>query len=373
MKKILFITGTRADYGKMVSLIKSVDKHIEFESYVYITGMHMLKKYGFTADEIIEEKHQNIYLNINQYIGERQEMILSNTIRNLSQYIHEILPDLVIIHGDRVEALAGAITGILSNVLVAHIEGGESSGSVDESIRYSISKLSHIHLVSNEKSAKKLEQMGEKIENIYVTGSPDFDAIFSKNLPEIKEVKKKYDIPFDEYGIFIFHSVTTELSKFEKYCFEVVSGLVKSNKKFILIYPNNDPGSEIIIRNLNNLMDKTKINDSYRIFGSVTFIDFLVMLKNSKCIVGNSSAGVRQAPVFGIPTVNIGTRQNNRNSWESIHNVGYDSEEIKNKIDEMWQRTSLYPICLTFGDGKASERFIQAIEQERFWETSIQK
>jgi len=300
-------------------------------------------------------------------------MVLANTVRNLSQYIHEISPDLIIIHGDRVEALAGAIAGVFCNKLVAHIEGGESSGSIDESIRYSISKLSHIHLVSNENSGKRLEQMWEDPKNIYVIGSPDFDAILSTELPDIHDLKKQYNIPFDEYGIFIFHSVTTEVWEFERYCTEVIKGLIESGKKFILIYPNNDPGSDIIIKYLHKCMSEEKIDNSYRMFQSILFTDFLAILKNAKCIVGNSSAGVRQAPVLSIPTINIGSRQNNRNTWVSIHDLDYNSEQIKNKINELWDSKMVYPPCYTFWDGKAAEKFIHAIETEKFWNTSIQK
>ena len=373
MKKILFLTGTRADYGKLRDLIKPIDKHIDFESYVFITGMHMLTKYWFTADEVIAENHQNTYLNINQFIGEHPEMILSNTVRNLSQYVHEISPDLIVIHWDRVEALAWAIVGVFSNILVAHIEGGESSWSMDESIRYSISKLSHIHFTANEIFAKKLEQIGENPENIYPIGSPDFDVILSNKLPQIEDVKKRYNIPFDNYGIFIFHSVTTEVWMFEQYCSEVIKWLTESKKKFIIIYPNNDPGSDIVLKYLKKCADEKIFNETYCIFCSVLFNDFLTLLKNAKCIVGNSSVGVRQAPVLSVPTINIWTRQKNRNTWESIYNVWYNSQEITNKINEVWEENIIYPPCLTFWDGRAAERFMKIIETERFWKTLIQK
>jgi UDP-N-acetylglucosamine 2-epimerase (hydrolysing) len=333
----------------------------------------MLNKYGFTAKEVIDEDHQNIYLNMNQFAWEGPEMVLANTVRNLSQYVHEVSPDLIVIHGDRLEALAWAIVGVFSNILVAHIEGGESSGSMDESIRYSISKLSHIHFVANVNFAKKLEQIGENPSSIYTIGSPDFDVIISNKLPQIEDVKKRYDIPFDDYGIFIFHSVTTEVWLFEQYCSEVIKWLTKSKRNFVLIYPNNDPGSDIVIKYLKKWVDEETFDKSYRIFHSVLFNDFLTLLKNAKCIVGNSSVGVRQAPVMCVPTVNIWTRQKNRNTWVSIHNVDYSAEQITNKINELWEENIDYPQCLTFGDGKAAEKFMEAIESDNFWKTSIQK
>jgi len=373
IKKVLFLTWTRADYWKIRSLIREVDKHDNFESYVFVTWMHMMSKYWFTSKEVIKENHQNVYLNINQHVWEKPEIVIANTIRNLSQYIHEINPDLIVIHWDRVEALAWVIAWSFANILVAHVEWWESSGSIDESVRHSISKLSHIHFVANEKSADKLEQMWEERKNIYSIWSPDFDAMFWNELSNIDKLKVKYDIPFKEYGIFIFHSVTTETSDFEEYCINVLSGLIESKKKFILIYPNNDPSSDIVINYFNKYLSDKDFKESYRIFESIPFNAFLTVLKNAKCIVWNSSAWVRQAPTIWIPTVNIWTRQNNRNDWESIHNVWYDSNEVNNKISEIWKDDKIYPKCLTFGDWKAWDRFIKILETEKFWETPIQK
>lgn len=372
-KKILFLTWTRADYWKIRSLIREVDKHNNFESYVFVTWMHMLWKYGFTSKEVIAENHQNIYLNINQHIWEKPEIVIANTITNLSQYIHEIKPDLIIIHWDRVEALAWVIAWTFANILVAHVEWWESSGSIDESVRHSISKLSHIHFVANEKSANKLENIWEKRDHIYSIWSPDFDAMFGNELNNIKDLKTKYDIPFEEYWIFIFHSVTTETLNFEEYCKNVLDGLIKSNKKFILIYPNNDPSSDIVINYFDKYVTDKEFKNSYRIFESIPFNDFLTILKNAKLMVWNSSAWIRQAPTLWVPTVNIWSRQNNRNDWETIYNVWYDSKEVTNKINEIWESNKDYPQCLTFGDWKAWERFIKILENESFWNTPIQK
>lgn len=373
MKKVLFLTGTRADYGKLVSLVKGIDAHPDFVSYVYVTGMHTMEKFGYTAKEVIDNNHNNIVLSSNQTGTERSEVILANTIQDFSKHVEEVQPDLIVIHGDRIEALAGAIVGALSNVLVAHIEGGESSGSIDESIRHSISKLSHTHFVANDASAKKLESMGEWEHTIYNIGSPDFDLILNRDLSDVEPIKAKYDIPFEEYGIFIFHSVTTEISIFEEYCKEVVQGLADSEKKFILICPNNDPGSQLIFADLNKILAADETNERFRRFPSIPFEDFLVLLKNAKCIVGNSSAGVRQAPVLAVPTINIGTRQNGRNSWVSIYDLDYDAQQITQKIHDIWASKESYPRCLAFGDGSASKRFIEALESDSFWKTSVQK
>src|SRR5260370_29572714 len=139
------------------------------------------------------------------------DLALAKTIRGSADYIREMGPDMIVVHGDRVEALAGAVVGALSNVLVAHIEGGEVSGTVDELIRHSVTKLSHLHFVANEEFAERLAQMGEREEIVFVIVSPDIDVMLSGRLPSLEEVRKHYEIPLDSYGILIYHPVTTEL------------------------------------------------------------------------------------------------------------------------------------------------------------------
>jgi UDP-N-acetylglucosamine 2-epimerase (hydrolysing) len=154
---------------------------------------------------------------------------------------------MIIVHGDRVEALAGAIIGSFNNTLVTHIEGGEISGTIDELIRHAITKLSHIHFVSNKEAEKRLIQMGELKNSIFVIGSPDVDIMYSDNLPSIEETTEHYEIPFDDYSILIYHPVTTELETLGNDINEVVSATIESDRNYIVIYPNNDAGSDIII------------------------------------------------------------------------------------------------------------------------------
>ena len=197
-KKLVFLTGTRADYGKIKSLIQEVEGLDGFEPYIFATGMHMLAKYGSTYKEILKDGYQNIYTYINQSGKESMDIILSNTILGFGNYIAEIKPDAIIVHGDRLEALAGAIVGAFNNIKVFHIEGGEVSGTIDESIRHAITKFAHYHLVSNEKAKRRIMQLGEAEENIYVFGSPDIDVMLSDMLPDIDEVRRYYEIPYEE-------------------------------------------------------------------------------------------------------------------------------------------------------------------------------
>ena len=161
MKKIIFVTATRADYGKLKSIIISAQKLKNIKAHVFVTGMHNMKEYGNTYEQIVNDKIKNIKKFSNQKIGYSQDKILSNTIKGFSSFIKIIKPDLVIIHGDRIEPLACAIVCCLNNIKIAHFEGGELSGTVDEIFRHSISKLCNIHLVTNKIARKRLIQLGE--------------------------------------------------------------------------------------------------------------------------------------------------------------------------------------------------------------------
>lgn len=190
MKKIVFITGTRADYGKIKSVIKMLDNSNTFDVYIYVTGMHLLEKYGSTYIEIQKDGFNNIFLSKRIDNSLSMDEILANNILQFTKFVKNIKPDMIFVHGDRVEAMAGAIVGALNNIYVSHIEGGEISGTIDESIRHAISKLANFHFVSNESSKKNLIQMGENANNIFIVGSPDID-IMVKNNYDIDYIKKK--------------------------------------------------------------------------------------------------------------------------------------------------------------------------------------
>ncbi|WP_422134105.1 UDP-N-acetylglucosamine 2-epimerase [Endozoicomonas sp. ALD040] len=367
-RKILFLTGTRADYGKIKPLMLATENHERFECQVFITGMHTLQRYGYTAREVVSAGYKSVYTFMNQHVGDRMEMILASTIKGLSRYIHENKPDMLVIHGDRVEALAGAIVGALTNTLVCHIEGGERSGTIDESIRHSVSKLSHLHMVCNDEAVKRLVQMGEKQEYIHNIGSPDIDAMLSSDLPDLDIVKEHYSIPFENYSVVLFHPVTTDIDNMPANAKAIVDALLKCQKNFVVVYPNNDEGSDYILKEY----DRLKYRENFRIYPSIRFESFLTLLKNSECIIGNSSAGIRETPFYGMPSINIGNRQNARYFAKSIINTGYDSEDIYKAIQKASRFTKTVRDSY-FGDGNSTEKFISLIEKEEIWSAADQK
>jgi UDP-N-acetylglucosamine 2-epimerase (hydrolysing) len=367
MRKIVFLTGTRADFGKIKALIQSVENHSDFESYVFVTGMHLLHEYGYTLIEVERCGFKNIATFHNHTDEATMDLTLAKTINGFSQYIKDIKPDLIVVHGDRVEALAGSIVGSLNNVLVAHIEGGELSGTIDELIRHSVSKLSHIHYTSNDEAKKRLIQMGELEQSIFTIGSPDVDIMFSNNLPNLEEVRRYYQIDFNAYAVAMFHPVTTEVNSIESNAIEFVEALIESERNYVVIFPNNDLGSKHILK----AYDKLKGNPRFKIFPSIRFEYFLTLLKNSDFIIGNSSAGVREAPYYGVPTVNIGNRQLNRASSSHIINIACTKASILEALQNLPKVSS--QLTKTFGKGNSAKLFLDSLESKRVWSINHQK
>jgi UDP-N-acetylglucosamine 2-epimerase (hydrolysing) len=366
-KKIVFLTGTRADFGKLKSLIEITRKDPLFEVHIFVTGMHMLREYGYTLIEVEKCGYANIHTFVNHTHETTMDLSLAKTIQGFSELINTIKPNLIVVHGDRIEAMAGAIVGALNNITVAHIEGGEVSGTIDELIRHSVSKMSHTHFVSNQQAKNRLIQMGELPVSIFVIGSPDVDLMLSQSLPSIQKVKQYYEIEFEHYAIAMFHPVTTEIDRMEKYAQEFVEALIGSGKRFVVIFPNNDLGSTAIL----DAYKKLKRNPNFKIFPSIRFEYFLTLLKNAKFMIGNSSAGIREAPYYGIPVVNIGTRQQNRAMNCDIINCGYSKLGIQAAIRKCEGLT--FELEDLFGEGKSDVLFLESLKSADFWGIDRQK
>ena len=370
-KKIIFITGSRADYGKLKSIILKIQKSKKFQTFIFVTGMHNLKKYGFTWDEIKKDKIKNITRFNNQKNNEsKMDIILSNTIKGFSNYAKKIKPDLVVVHGDRIEPLACAIVGCLNNYKVAHIEGGELSGTVDEILRHSISKLSHLHFVTNNIAKNRLIQMGENKKNVFIIGSPDIDILISSNLPNIIKVKKRYNIEYKNYAICIFHPVTTEIVNLKKEINTLINSMIESKLNYIIILPNNDTGSELIVKKYK----KIRNNKNFRIIPSMRFEYYLTLLKNSDFIIGNSSSGVIEAPYYNIPSINIGSRQTNRVKKSiNMKDKNINNKNILKHIKKSLTEKMKIKNYLHFGNGNSALNFIKILNNKEIWKISSQK
>ncbi len=366
MKKLLFITGTRADFGKIEPLA-TISKLNGFKVSFFVTGMHLMEKYGLTAIEVARMKGVSRREYLNQREGDGQDQILSNTLQGMSEFFITKKPDLVIIHGDRVEALAAALVSSINGIRSIHIEGGEVSGTIDEVYRHCNTKLCTAHFVSSKEAKKRVVRLGENPESIFILGSPELDIHNKKTGINIDEVKKRYAIPWNDYAIVIFHPVTSEKESIEKQAFSLFNSLKESKKKFVVISPNNDLGSEKIFKVISKLP-----KSQFRQIPSMRFLYFSELLRNSMAIIGNSSAGVREAPFLGISSLDVGTRQTNRNKSSSITRVeAQNSKKIKYFLENKWGKK--HKKDTTFGKGFSSKIFIKILKEKSIWNLPLQK
>ena len=364
-RSIVFVTGTRADFGKMEPLALAAHKQ-GFKVTFFITGMHMMEKYGLTKAEV-QLSGLNTYEFLNQRDGDPQDTILTKTVSGFSDFIKEIKPDLVVIHGDRVEALAASLVCTMNYVLCAHVEGGELSGTIDDTFRHCTTKLSNIHLVSSEDARTRVLRLGESDESVMVIGSPELDVHKLTSGLELEDVLSHYDIATKDYGICIFHPVTSEKNSMKQQATALFENLAASGRYFVVIMPNNDPGSDDILE----IMYKMSPTQ-FRLLPSMRFKYFSELIKNAKVMVGNSSAGVREAPYLGVPSLNVGTRQQNRASANSITSVNaFDDNQINTFLDVEWGKR--YCADNSFGEGLAVNKFEKLINSKAFWTQPKQK
>ena len=365
-KRLLFVTGTRADYGKLEPLARAA-QDAGFSISFFITGMHMMRRYGETRLEVKRFSGADFFEFVNQREGDAQDFILSKTILGFSDFVHEHRPDLVIIHGDRVEALAASIVCAMKYIPSAHIEGGEVSGTIDESIRHCNTKLCATHFVSSESARARVLALGESPDSVYNIGSPELDTHARPSGVTIEEVKARYAIPFDDFGIVIFHPVTSEADTMGAQAQALFDRLEASGKCFVVIAPNNDPGTGDIFAVLERLP-----KDRFRLIPSMRFNYFSELMKNAAVMVGNSSAGVREAPFLGLPSLDVGTRQQLRADAPSITAcTAFDGAMMDVFLATQWSQRQTAD--QSFGHGDAAYRFVEILQQPAYWKQPLQK
>jgi UDP-N-acetylglucosamine 2-epimerase (hydrolysing) len=365
-RTILFLTGTRADFGKLEPLATAA-RDAGFHVSFFVTGMHMLDQYGLTKNEVHRTQGVTVHEFLNQRPGDPQDLVLAKTVIGFSDYLAESRPDLVVVHGDRVEALAGALVAATNYIRSAHIEGGEVSGTIDEVFRHCNTKLTSQHFVSSDLAAKRVMALGEPANCVHVIGSPELDFHAGPSGVTIADVRAHYGITFTNYGIGIFHPVTSEAQSMGAQAAALFGALQASERQFVLVAPNNDPGSDAIFNAIRHLPP-----DQFRVIPSMRFAHFSELMKNAACMLGNSSAGVREAPFLGIPSLDIGTRQTNRAVAPSITAcAASDAVSIAAFLGGEWGKT--YPRHTGFGTGRAADRFVAVLKSDSFWAQSLQK
>lgn len=365
-RSILFVTGTRADYGKLAPLA-TVVRDAGFDVSFFVTGMHMMARYGLTKTEVHRMSGVRVHEFLNQRPDDPQDIVLAKTVIGFSDFVQEMHPDLVVIHGDRIEATASALVTATNYIRSAHIEGGEVSGTIDEVLRHCNTKLASHHFVSSDDAARRVQALGEPPEYIHVIGSPELDVHGMDSGVTLDEVKRRYEIAFDDYGICTFHSVTSEPDTMGQQAEAFFAALQDSRRQFVVIAPNNDPGSHCIFAVIDKLPKA-----QFRVIPSLRFNYFSELMKNAACIVGNSSAGVREAPFLGIASLDVGSRQTNRALSPTVTAVmASDRTGILDFMANRWG--ARFPRHCAYGQGLASTRFLEVLQRAEFWDSPLQK
>ncbi len=365
-RHLLFLTGTRADFGKLEPLAVAARNAGHLVTF-FVTGMHLMDRYGLTANEVRRVPGVQVQEYANQAEGDPQDLILARTVTGFSDFARQIRPDLIVLHGDRIEALAGALVAATNYIRSAHVEGGEVSGTIDEVFRHCNTKLCTHHFVSSLAAGRRVRALGEPEATIHVIGSPELDFHARPSGVTLDEVRARYAIPFADFGIATFHPVTSEQDTIGRQAEQLFAALAESGRCFVTIAPNNDPGSRAIFQTLEALP-----KERFRLLPSMRFAHFSELMKNAACMVGNSSAGVREAPFLGLPSLDIGSRQTNRSDAPSVIACeAGDRAAILTFLATHWGRQAASHDG--FGQGSAAERFVALLGRPDFWAVSLQK
>jgi UDP-N-acetylglucosamine 2-epimerase (hydrolysing) len=367
-RRVIALTGTRADFGKMRDVLLGAQEDPRIDLSVIVTGMHLLHRYGYTVHEIEQSGLTRLHHVPNQVEDEPMALVLSTTVGLVARLLIAEQADMVLVHGDRVEALAGALAGSLSNVRVAHVEGGEVSGTIDDAIRHSLSKHAHVHFVSNEEARRRLLQLGEEDRRIKVVGSPEGDALAEAMDADLEPVRRRYGIPEGPYGILLLHPVTTEPADNRRHAEAVVRGVLDAGGRWVVVDPNNDEGTRDVHRALDAL---DGVPGVVRL-PSMRFHAFLALLRHAEVMVGNSSSGVREAPVLGTPSVDVGSRQHGRSTASSVRHVAPDAAAVTAAIRAARAAGRSVPEQ-HFGNAGSAKRILAELCDESVWELPLQK
>jgi UDP-hydrolysing UDP-N-acetyl-D-glucosamine 2-epimerase len=335
-RKICVITGSRADYGLLYWLMKDIEASSVFDLQLVVTGMHLSPEFGMTVN-IIEHDGFEIARRVETLMSSDSAVGITKSVGlgviNFADVFEQLRPDLVLVLGDRFEIFAAAQAALLARLPIAHLGGGDvTEGAYDEAMRHSISKMAHLHFVTNNVSANRLESMGENPEYIFNVGSPGLDHIHRSQLPSRKTLEKELDFKFRAVNFLItFHPVTLDNNSSSKQFELLLQALDQFSSDVGLIFtlPNADTDGRDLIRLVEEYAAK---KDNTRVYTSLGQMRYLGTMALVDVVIGNSSSGLYEAPSFQTPTVNIGLRQQGRLKADSVFDCSPASDDILNAI-----------------------------------------
>lgn len=379
-RKICVVITTRGNYAKMKSVIAAIQAAPDLELQLILGGMVVLEKYGRILNTF-EGQKLPVTRTINFVIEGESLSTMSKSAGlatiEFSTAFEDMKPDVVIVIADRFECLPIAMAAAYMNIPVAHVEGGEVSGSIDESIRHTITKLAHLHFPASREAAQRIERMGEDPATIFTVGGTSMDVIRELDLDNLEPVRcyqKNYgmgpmlDLAPGQYLILIQHPVTTEYAENLLHVQETIAALETLRMPTVWILPNMDAGSDGINKAIRQFREGQQPKYIH-FFKSLPIELYAPLMKNAACLLGNSSSGIRESAFLGTPSVNIGSRQHGRERGHNVVDVDYKHQEISNAVRIQIQH-GRYASDHIYGDGYAAEKIAEIL---RSFEFKIQK
>ena len=364
MKKIMIVTGSRGEWGYIRPILKLIDKRDDVKAVLVVTNMHLLPAYGNSYKEIENDGFHidyKVHMSLDGYSHVTQAKSLGIFLSSMPDIIENEKPDWILLAGDRGEQLMGAIAGAYTYTPVAHIQAGEVSGNIDNMTRHAIGKLVHLHFASNQDAADRLIRLGEEAFRVHNVGAPQIDEMVSAQYTELSDIEDKLCVNLSQgYILGVMHPVTEEADKAEMQAEIFIRSLNHFNLPKVIILPNNDAGSNGVKRAIKEFR-----KGEYYMYANLKREDYLGLLKNTQCIVGNSSSGLLEAPTFKVPAVNIGRRQNMRFRGINVIDVPFEEEAVIQAIEKAMSkdfREYLNEKCMNpYGDGHSSERILDLL------------
>ena len=370
MRKICVVITARPSYARIKTALQAVNSHPDLELQLIVAASALLERYGSVINIIKSDGFQPNYVAHMVVEGENLVTTAKSTglgVVELSTAFDNLKPDVVISIADRYETIATAIAASYLNIPVAHVQGGEVTGSIDEKVRHAVTKLANLHFVANKQAAERVIRMGEDPKTVFVTGCASVDLaarVLAEGQDDFNPFVRYAGVghPFNPsrgYLVVLQHPVTTEYEDSLHQINETLSAIEKLGFPTFWFWPNVDAGSDRISKGIRHFRETHDIPFIY-FFKNLSPEDFLRLLIGAKCLVGNSSVGIREASYLGVPAVNIGNRQGGRDRGPNVIDTGYSAEEVINAVKQHLVN-GRYASSELYGDGRAGERIAELL------------
>lgn len=377
-RDVVVLTGTRAEYGLLNSSMEAIEAHEDLSLSIVATGMHLSPRHGMTVEEIREDGFavdREVLMQVDGDSGTAMAKSLGLGTMGLADAFETLDPEIILLLGDRDEALAGALAGAHMNIPVAHIHGGDAmqGAVIDDSIRHSITKFAHLHFPASEQSAERIRKLGEEEWRVTVAGAPGLDDVLADEYLSPHTVCDQYDIDRNKtLGLVVQHPVTTQQGQARAQMAQTLNAVEDSIEQAVIIYPNSDAGGDQIIAEI----ESRSFGEEIMTFRSLPRREYLGIMAAADVMIGNSSSGIIEAPSLATPVIDIGPRQQGRERANHTISVAHDDTEIRTAVRECLNetiqqkaKTSVNP----YEYGGAGERIAQRLAGVDLTEQLLQK